>query len=591
MFQVNWIIPPIPIHLQEGFVRSNFPKVVAPEGEIADPLAPDWIMNMVINEFGGNPRKVRYFMRELEFQIRAVKAMIADIQKRSPAGETNKTELENLQNIRRHPELLAKILIIRSSDRYANLWDRIVKEPQEILQEERGDINIPEPLKSFLNSRPLFTDSGQSPQYYVYFSGITGFEGRLLADPSHFAEFAKRGDMEKVKSIMEGTLDIHRVDHLDNVVTRMKQSEDQTERLNYARSFSQTLSMLEEYQNRKRMLFQFLSGIEEVHAKQPILQSFQHVDYEGLVKNFDNSPKSLKQARKMLDQSPYTDQNIKQKVWTGFASASPLLPSEILTVFCKRLLREMDGGNVTVQNEALTALRQVGQNVAKVENREQIMSKAVEILVQRPIGTQKEPLQALTSCSNALTENQKEPLTEHFVKFGTSGNIQDMLWVTQHLESIVSVTENNQVVDRLVKHSSSRNMSERKQIIANLKQHQRFLKTEQRNEIYRGLMQSIRDENRDEGLKAINALKEHTWILPEHASSRRKQLKEILGIIERKESPLTYELIIMFHGIISTWEKDKTIRKKFLDILQDLRKDSDSNISNASNKILGEMAT
>lgn len=590
LFQVNWIIPPIPIHLQEGFVRSNFPKFVATEKEIADRLAPDWIVNMVINEFGGNPRKVRYFMRELEFQIRAVKAMIEDIEKRASTGEINKAELENLKNIRKHPELLAKILIIRSSDRYANQWDTIVKEPQKILQEERGDSNVPEPLKAFLNSRPFFNDYDQNPQYYVYFSGITGFEERLLADPSHFAEFAKRGDMEKVKSIMQGTLDIHRVDLLNSIIARIRETKDQTERIHYARSFSQTLSMLEEYENRKRMLFKFFKAIEEIHKKQPILQSFQHSDYEGLVKNFDNSPNSLEQARKMLNQGPYIDQNTKQQVWTGFAAASPLLPPEILTIFCERLLQEM-GGNENVQNRVFATLRQIGQNVAKTENSEEVMNKVVAILIQRPLGTKNEPLQTLTGCSDALTEKHKQTLTEHFDKFGTSGNIQDVLFVTQHLETIVNITKNKQVVNSLVRHSSSRNMSQRQQIIANLKSHQKFLGTEQRNEIIKGLIQTFKGQNQEECLKAINVFKGHIWIMPEQVSSRRKQLKEILGVIERKESLLTHELISMFYDIRSAWENDEIAKKKFLDILQDLRKDSDSNISNASNKILGKMGT
>lgn len=588
LFQVNWIIPPIPIHLQEGFVRSNFPKVVAPKGEISDPLASDWIVNMVINEFGGNPRKVRYFMRELEFQIRAVKAMIEDIEERASKGEINKAELENLKNIREHPELLAKILIIRGSDRYANQWDTIVKEPQKILQEEGGDSDIPEPLKTFLNSRPFFTDYDQSPQYYVYFSGITGFEERLLADPSHFADFAKRGNMEKVKSIMQGTLDIHRVGHLDSIIARIRQTKEQAERINYARSFSQTLSLLEEYQSRKRMLFRFLSEIEEIHKQQPILQSFQHGDYEGLVKNLDNTPESLEQARKMLNQGPYTDQNIKQKVWTGFAIASPLLPSEILTIFCQRLSQEM-GGNANVQNQVFATLRQIGQNVAKAENSEEVMDKVVGVLVKRPLGAQNEPLQTLTSCSNALTEKHKLSLTEHFDKFGTSGNIQDVLFVIQYLEPIVNITRDKQVVDSLVKHSSSRNMSERQQIIANLKPHQKFLGAEQRNEIIGGFVQTLKGQNQDECLKAINVFKGNIWIMPEKVGSRRKQLKEILGIIERKESLLTHELISMFYDIRSIWEKDQVVKKKFLGILHGLRKDSDSTISNASNKILGEM--
>lgn len=200
-----------------------------------------------------------------------------------------------------------------------------------------------------------------------------------------------------------------------------------------------------------------------------------------------------------------------------------------------------------------------------------------------------EPIQTLANCSTALTANNKRVLTEHFVNLGTSGNIQSMQWVTQNLELIVSITEKNQVVDKLVRYSSDRNMSERQQIIVSLKQHQGFVGIEQRNEIIRGLIQTIIGQDRNEGLKAINALEMHTWMIPERARLKNKSLREILKLIESKESSLTPELIHMLYNIRPIWEKSKPIKRKFWKILQTLRKDPDPNIANASNKTLGEM--
>jgi hypothetical protein len=588
LFQVNWIIPPIPIHLQEGFVRSNFPKIVTPEEEIADKLAPEWIINMVIKEFGGNPRKVKYFMRELEFQIRAVKAMIEEIENRESKDEINYDELTNLENICKHPELLAKILIIRSSDRFERQWDTILKAPQKILQEETGDGGIGEPLKTFLKSRPFFNEYDQSPQYYVYFSGITGFEETLLADPSHLAEFAKRGDIEKLKSIMQGTLDIHRVGHLDSIIAKIKEAKEPPEKINYAKSFSQTLSMLEDFQNRKRMLFKFIEVIEEANKQQPIIQAFNPIDFEGLVRNLDNTAESLKQAQRMMNESPYTAENIRHKLWAGFASASSYLPPEILTVVCKRLVGEIHSAE-NVQNQVLLAFQQIGQNLSKSENKEKVVDSLIEILTKRPIGSKINPLQALNSCSSAINDENKQIITNHFTQLGASGNIQDVIFVTKHLGLIVDITKGKQVVDSIVKHSSSRNMGERQQIISNLEQHQSAVEDEQRNAIVSGLVQALKGTNRDESMKALDLLKTHRWLLPGNLELKFEQLNEILGVIERKESPLTQQLINMFYDIRSAYEKEKPIRDRFTKILQGLRNDPDSNISIASNKILNEI--
>jgi len=553
IFQVNWIMPPIPYHMQRQFVRDNLPAIVAPPNKVEDKLSGEWIVDMTRREFGGNPRKVRYFMRELEFQVRAVESKISDLEKRS---NPNQEELENLRSIRAHPELLAKILILRDSDRFSGEWLKIQQEPQLILREEIGDAQIAEPVKTFLKSKPLFGETVQNPQYYVFFSGITGFEEVIqAADPSYFIEYSKNGDFERARAVIRGAPDIYRYNHLDRLISSITQGRDQKEVTNFARSFAQNISAVEDEQTRGKVTLRFLETSRRVHPQQPFLNQFQEADFAGLVLGLTNESNSISEAKRMLTEAPFTNPDVRPQVYHGIATSSSKVATGVLDTYIRQLVDEFRTNDRSRQDFVLEALKKVNGNITRSSAREQILDLVIAIMPQRGLSSEPIVFDTLSRCADGLSQKQKEAVSAHIQKL-LEGGIQETVFLTQHLPDCVRITS-TESMQRLVDSYRRRNLQEKQQILSMARNQAGAIDDASRAQILESLAGHTKSSDAGEARNAIGILKENVTLFPANAVERRRIFDLLLERVGDEQSQIRKEALAFLAELRDLWSNDR----------------------------------
>src|SRR3989344_3495910 len=70
IFQINFILPKIPSDLLEAWVKDLLEA--SPVIVFKNPYSKDYLINLVLNNFQGNPRKIKHFVRTLAFQLEAI---------------------------------------------------------------------------------------------------------------------------------------------------------------------------------------------------------------------------------------------------------------------------------------------------------------------------------------------------------------------------------------------------------------------------------------------------------------------------------------------------------------------------------------
>jgi len=564
IFQVNWIMPPIPYHMQRQFVHDNLPPIVAPVEKVKDKLSSEWIVDIVRREFGGNPRKVRYFMRELEFQVRAVEAKIGNLE---ATNNPNQEELENLKSIRVHPELLAKILMLRESDRLASEWPKLQQEPYLILREETGDAQIPEPVKTFLESKPLFSENEQNPQYYVFFSGITGFEEVIrAADPSYFIEYSKNGDFEKAKAVIQGAPDIYRYNHLDRLIFSIAQTKDQKERVNFARSFSQNIPTLEDGQNRKKLTMRFIESARRLHPQQPFLNQLQEVDFAGLALGFTNDSDSISEAKRILAESPFTNPDIKPQIYYGFAASSSRLATAVFDTYTQQILEELRTGDRNRENFALDVLKRINGNIVRTGAREVALDAVIAMMPKRGLSSEPIAFQTIAACADALTETQKEVIASNLQKF-IDGGVQETIFLTQNLTAYPRITPTGSM-QRLVDSYKRRNLQEKQQILSTARNLAGSIDDLSRLQMLESLLEHTRNPDANEARLALGILKENTALLPGEARERKKIFEFLRERVGDEQCQVRKETLTLLGEMRDLWMNDKRFLRETTQKLQ-----------------------
>jgi len=564
IFQVNWIMPQIPYHMQRQFVRDNLPAIVAPPDKVEDKLSSEWIVDMVRREFGGNPRKVRYFMRELEFQVRAVESKIGDLEARK---NPNQEELENLKNIRGHPELLAKIPILRASDRFSSEWLKIQQEPQLILREETGDAQITEPAKTFLESKPLFSETVQNPQYYVFFSGITGFEEVIqAADPSYFVEYSKSGDFERARAVIKGAPDIYRYNHLDRLITNITQGKDQKEVSNFARSFTQNIPSVEDEQTRRKLTLRFLETSRRVHPQQPFLNQLQEADFAGLVLGLTSEANSVSEAKRMLTEAPFTNPDTRPQVYYGFAASSSKLATAILDTYVRQLVEEFRTNDRNRENLALEALKRVNGNITRSSAREQILDLVVAIVPQRGLSSEPIFFDTLALCADGLSQGQKETVMAHLQKFLEAG-VQETVFLTQRIPAYLRITSVGSM-QRLVDSYKRRNLQEKQQILLMARGQSNAIDDASRTQMLESLAEHTRSTDAGEARNALGILKENVTLFPTDARERGRIFGFLLERVGDEQSQVRKETLTLLAEVRDLWSSDRKFVQQIVRRLQ-----------------------
>ena len=325
IFQINFILPKITSDLLENWVRDLLGA--NPVIDFHNPYAKDYLVNLILNNFQGNPRKIKHFVRTLAFQLEAINEKISRLTDQS--GE----EWKNLHKVKRSPELLAKILIIQ--DRFPDFYESITSEPKLLQKREEGEIaDDNKDLQNLLAQEPKFFNSVTreddfktiDPYYFLYFSGSTGYVENNAVDPAEVKAKAKAADFEGLTKIISGLTDEPRNAQFEHIKKEFDVPQIQPpEKANIVRSLFHTVSLIEQPTLRLQKLKEIFNSKRKYEVQ---FVSLQSVDFSKIIPIADAAV-----ADKLLSEAPFTDPKLQLQVLNGFVSKQTLVDKVIADKF------------------------------------------------------------------------------------------------------------------------------------------------------------------------------------------------------------------------------------------------------------------
>lgn len=309
IFQINFILPKVPSDLLEKWVRQLIAASSVIVAGFKNPYAKDYFVNLILTNFQGNPRKIKHFIRTLEFQLEAVSEKIARL------SDAKSEEGGNLEKVRYSPELLAKILIIQ--DRFPDFYELITAKPKLLQQHEEGAIAEDEDLQNLLAQEPKFFNSVTrathktiDPYYFLYFSGSTGFTETKAADPSEIKALARSADFDGLTKIISGLTDEPRNAQVELIKHEFDMPEIQPpEKVNVVRSLLHVISLVEEPTLRQQKLKDVFSA-KKFAAEFVALQS---VDFDKCISFAEMDVINL-----LLTTAPFTSLTLQNQILNAF---------------------------------------------------------------------------------------------------------------------------------------------------------------------------------------------------------------------------------------------------------------------------------
>lgn len=322
IFQINFILPKITSDLLESWTQN-----LIDDGTVinfVNPYAREYLTNLILNNFQGNPRKIKHFIRTLTFQLEAIGRKIACL------TDQSSDEAKNLNKVQQSPELLAKILIMQ--DRFPDFYERLISEPRILQRHEDGEIADDKDLQNLLAQEPRFFNSVTrsaemktiDPYYFLYFSGSTGYSEVKIVDPAEVKALARNADFEGLTKIISGLTDEPRNAQVEYIKREYEAPEIQPpEKVNIIRSLIHTISLIEE----PTLKLQKLKDVFDAKVKYATeFVSLQSIDFSKFIS--------------------FADINIVNQLFVEPQFAAIELQNQILNAFTDKQ-EEVDKGEIT----------------------------------------------------------------------------------------------------------------------------------------------------------------------------------------------------------------------------------------------------
>lgn len=326
IFQINFIVPKIPNDLLEQEIEKLLDA--NPIIGLKNPYARGYLVNMILSNFQGNPRKIKHFIRTLAFQLEAISEKISTLSE----GD----EQKNLTKVKESPELLAKTLIIQ--DRFPDFYERLVSEPRLLQRHEEGQIADDKELQNLIAQEPRFFNSSTrigdnktiDPYYFLYFSGSTGYVEVKAVDPSEIKSLARSGDFGGLVKIITGLTDEPRNAQVELIKKEYDNPEVQPpEKVNIIRGLLHVIGVIEE----PTVRLQKLKDLLETKTKHDLeFSSLQSVDFDKIVTFLDTETAAF-----LLTQNPFNTINVRSQLLEAFINKQMEVPKEIFALFITAL--------------------------------------------------------------------------------------------------------------------------------------------------------------------------------------------------------------------------------------------------------------
>ena len=309
IFQINFILPRITSDLLEKWTHDLLDE--NPIIGFKNPYAREYLVNLILNNFQGNPRKIKHFIRTLTFQLEAINRKITYL------TDSSSEEAKNLNKVKQSPELLAKILIIQ--DRFPDFYESIILEPKLLQRHEEGQVSEVEALQNLLAQEPRFFNSVTrsadmktiDPYYFLYFSGATGFAEIKVVDPAEVKMLAKNADFDGLTKIISGLTDEPRNTQVELIKREYDAPEIQPpEKVNIIRSLIHSIALIEE----PTLKLQKLRDIFDSRVKYSLeLASLQSIDFDKIITFAD-----IGIINQLFSEPPFNTNELQNQILNAF---------------------------------------------------------------------------------------------------------------------------------------------------------------------------------------------------------------------------------------------------------------------------------
>lgn len=452
IFQINLILPKVPPDKLEKWVKDLIKD--SPEIQLDNPFADIYLLDLIKNFLEGNPRKIKHFIRTLSFLLRVVDSKIKNDK------EITDEEKENLEKIKKCPELLGKILIFQ--DQFPDFYDQLKSENILLKKYESGEIVADQNLQKIIAQEPKFYDSKTrplmktvDPYYFIYFSGSTGFEEPPNADPTQIKSLSRSADFKNLESILSGLTDLPRNKFIEQIKDDVSSPDIQPpERTNVIRSLFQVVGLIEEQSLKDQKieeLFEFADKYEEAKA-------IQSVDIAELVKN---APSRF--LEKLLTEEPYSSIAIRPQTYNGFLESFDVLDPTDQQLFISSISEDLELSPPEF-DLAMEILSKV-ESKAIIKN-EDFQTSVLAALVKRPFPDMEKILLLLASIAYPQNNSFIRKVVKLIEGLILGSEIDKVTFVINNIPgSIGKIITKQQIIELLVKRIANSNEQELEQIL------------------------------------------------------------------------------------------------------------------------------
>jgi hypothetical protein len=323
--------------------------------------------------------------------------------------------------------------------------------------------------------------------------------------------------------------------------------------MKYMTAFSLCLPKLKDSSVKIDLLSKFIEHIKGAHSKIPFLQDLDGTVYARLFSGFDKDEKSQKLARRFINEGPFNHDNIFEKILIGFGKASNSLPKEIMEIFTDKILEDLKSNEQNIQNQRMTLLQEIGDNMLKVENRKLILDRVISLfasttsLVANPI-----IFKTLSSCNKSIDPNQRDSIRTILSK-NIEDTVPEIQFLIQNYVSLKEITSKNSY-SIISNKFAKRNIDEKRQIFEEIKKHtikqfdDAFLE-----QILLSILNDTTNKEQQIADKAINLIQECDKIFPTDIELILNIFNRIFSLIEDNKNPKREHLLSSLWVIKNVW--------------------------------------
>ncbi|KKT28774.1 MAG: hypothetical protein A3G02_02190 [Candidatus Yanofskybacteria bacterium RIFCSPLOWO2_12_FULL_44_13b] len=430
IFQINFILPKATKDVLGPWVNQMIDATSVLN--FTHPYAKEYLIDLALNNFDSNPRKIKHFLRTLFFQLEAVQGKLNSI------ANKNSQEYTNLVKVKNSPELLGKILIIQ--DRFPDFYEKLPNEPKLLQGYESGEIAEDKDLQKLIAQEPKFFNSINrseeektiDPYYFLHFSGSTGFTETRTVDPTEIKALAKNGDIENLTKIITGLTDLPRNSYIEGIKAEYDLVQTQApEKINIIRSLFHAVSLLEEPRLRLQRIKELLVISRQKYATE--LAALQSIDIEKILPFIDKESADV-----LVKEPPFIDAPTRSQIINAFIAEQKSLTPEIAEGF-ENLIAEKLTGSDEDFDAALGFIKKLFPE--RFTESETIQHNLVEALKNKANNQKELVIDLINQFRGNITSARINEIEAALFTIASGTNVADQVFVAGMIQSRVNLPD------------------------------------------------------------------------------------------------------------------------------------------------------